>query len=152
MRRGKGRVNIKMRDISEIKNCPRLGSIEDSVDGFSAIISMPTWIGSLICSCGGGWEHVSIRPFKKNINPSWDDMCRAKDIFWDEDEAVIQVHPAKKDYVNNVENCLHLWRCTYKEMVLPPSCFVGLRKGQTIAEAYQEIKAAYKAAGEEFTQ
>ena len=65
-------------------------------------------------------------------------------------EAVIQIFPAKSQYVNNVENCLHLWRCTYKETPLPPSCLVGLREGQTKAELMEEIKQAYEAAGEKY--
>lgn len=77
-------------------------------------------------------------------------MTKIKDWFWNDDEAVIQIHPQKDQYVNNVNNCLHLWRCTYKEMVLPPSCLVGIRKGQTQAELMKEIKEAYEIAGEKY--
>ena len=77
-------------------------------------------------------------------------MCKLKDIFFYEDEAVIQIHPPKDQYVNNVDNCLHLWRCTYKEMVLPPSVLVGIREGQTPEEVREEIKAAYEMAGEKY--
>lgn len=82
--------------------------------------------------------------------PTWDDMCMIKDIFFEDDESVIQIHPAKDQYVNNVSNCLHLWRCTYKEMVLPPSCLVGIRKGQSKESLLSEIKEAYAMAGEEY--
>ena len=75
-------------------------------------------------------------------------MCLIKDIFFKEDEAVVQIHPPKAEYVNNVENCLHLWRCTYKEMVLPPSVLVGIRKGQTYEELEAEIEEAYRIAEE----
>lgn len=37
-------------------------------------------------------------------------MCKIKDVFWDEEEAVYQVHPPKSKYVNLMTNCLHLWR------------------------------------------
>lgn len=139
-----------MKDFAEIKANKRINVDMDGEDGFHGTISMPTWIGSVICSHGGGWNHVSISPFKKNKLPTWDDMCLIKDIFWNDDETVIQVHPPKDQYVNNKENCLHLWECYYKEMVLPPSCFVGLRKGQSMAELEQEVKAAYALAGEEW--
>jgi hypothetical protein len=108
------------------------------------------WQGSVIGSTGAGWEHISVVPFNKRITPSWDDMTKIKDWFWNDDEAVIQIHPPKDQYVNNVNNCLHLWRCTYKEMVLPQSCLVGIRKGQTQAELMKEIKEAYEIAGEKF--
>lgn len=140
-----------MKEFEEIKKNPRIAVTFEGMDGFHGIISMPTWIGNLIVSKGGGWEHISVSPKKLRIIPSWDDMCRLKDIFWNEDESVIEIHPAKNEYVNNMPNCLHLWRCYYKDMVLPPSCFVGTREGQTRAELMAEIKAAYELAGEEFS-
>lgn len=42
--------------------------------------------------------------------PNWDDMCIIKDIFWDEEDEVLQIHPAKSEYVNIKSNCLHLWK------------------------------------------
>ena len=101
-------------------------------------------------SKGAGWEHVSVAPTRRNVTPSWDEMCIIKDIFWNDDEAVIQIHPPKDQYVNNLGNCLHLWRCYYKDMVLPPSCMVGIRPGQTISEMRKEIKEAYELAGETY--
>ena len=139
-----------MKDIDEILKNPRFSEVERSYDGFRALISFPMWIGSVICSTGAGWNHVSIVPLKRNYVPSWQDMCNLKDVFFNEDEAVIQIHPPKSEYVNNVENCLHLWQCTYKEMVLPPSVLVGRRKGQTRQEIINEIKEAYEIAGEKF--
>ena len=63
-----------------------------------------------------GWEHVSVSPYGGKT-PSWDDMCEIKDMFWDDEEEVIQIHPKKSKYVNIVDNCLHLWR--HKEIELP---------------------------------
>ena len=136
-----------MRTIEEIAANSRISAPYKATDGFVATISMPGWTGSVICSDGAGWEHVSVSPYKRRITPSWDDMCRIKDIFWHEDEAVIQIHPPKAEYVNNMPNCLHLWRCTYKDMVLPPSCLVGIKNGQTMAEIEQEIEEAYRTVG-----
>lgn len=61
-----------------------------------------------IASAGMGWEHVSVS--RKDRCPTWDEMCQVKDLFWDEDDCVVQFHPPKAEYVNFHENCLHLWR------------------------------------------
>lgn len=139
-----------MKTFDQIKESFRINVLTESADGFSAKISLPNWLGTVVCSTGAGWEHVSVSPEKIRVTPSWNDMCIVKDIFWNEDEAVIQIHPAKADYVNNMPNCLHLWRCTYKEMTIPPSVLVGVRKGQTVAEVMSEIKEAYRIAGENY--
>lgn len=55
-----------------------------------------------------GWEHVSIRLFKGKL-PTWEDMCEVKNIFWGDEEQVVQIHPRKSQYVNIVE-AFHLWR------------------------------------------
>lgn len=138
-----------MRSLEEIKACKRIAIFEQTVDGFSGIISMPLWTGTVICSWDF-WDHVSVAPSKKRITPSWDDMCMIKDIFFKDDEAVIQIHPPKNQYVNNMPNCLHLWRWNEGEMILPPSFMVGMRVGQTIDELNAEIKAYYKEHGKEF--
>ena len=138
-----------MKHINEKKTNTRLRIEEISEDGFYGEISLPLWRSTVICSTGAGWEHVSVSPYQHRVTPSWDDMCAIKDMFWEDDEAVIQIHPPKAEYVNNMRNCLHLWRCAYKEMVLPPSILVGIRKGQTRKEIAAEVIAAYKMAGEQ---
>ena len=132
-----------MKTLDEIKNSGRVVITEQNDDGFSGMFYAPGISATLICSWGGGWEHVSISPTRKSYTPSWDDMCRLKETIFKDEEAVVQIHPPKSEYVNNMPNCLHLWRCTYKDMVLPPAVFVGIKKGQTMAEVEQAIKAAY---------
>ena len=84
---------------------------------YATEIDMPRWSGSVVFGFDeNGWEHVSVSPYKGKM-PTWDDMCAIKDIFWNDDEAVIQIHPKKSEYVNMVDNCLHLWR--HKEIELP---------------------------------
>lgn len=141
-----------MKTIDEILACGRIYDYVKGIDGASAFIQMPRYKASLIWSNGAGWEHVSISPLKHRFTPTWDDMCMLKDIFFYDHEEAIQIHPAKDVYVNNMQNCLHLWRCTYKEMVLPPSVLVGRRDGQTKAEIMEEIKAAYAEAGEKLKE
>lgn len=79
-----------------------------------------------IASNGGGWEHVSVSPVNKKRNkcPSWEEMCRIKDMFFEPEERVVQFHPPKSEYVNNHPYCLHLWRYTAGDFPSPPMIFV----------------------------
>ena len=138
-----------MKTLEEIKAAGRIAIDEQDSEGFSGVIAFPRWQGTIICTWGAGWEHVSVAPFRRSYTPTWDDMVWLKNLIWREDEAAIQIHPPAAEYVNNVSNCLHLWRCTYREMVLPPSCLVGVKVGQTPGELRREIENAYRIAGEE---
>lgn len=74
----------------------------------------------IIASDGGGWDHVSVSIFGGfRKNPSWDDMCKIKEIFWDEEDTVIQFHPPKSEYVNNHPYTLHLWRPNDPDVTIP---------------------------------
>jgi hypothetical protein len=84
-----------------------------------------------IASDEGGWEHVSVEVRASQIGnkyqtryPTWNEMCRIKNIFWDEEDTVLQFHPAKSEYVNIHEHVLHLWRKSDTNAELPPSEFV----------------------------
>lgn len=85
----------------------------------------------VIASDGEGWEHVSVRMVDKNtgsdITPTWAQMCKIKDIFWDDEDCVIQYHPPKSEYVNNHPHVLHLWRPTNQSIPLPDSILVGIK-------------------------
>lgn len=96
----------------------------------------PGWTLFLICADGTdaeptepdaeNWEHVSVRAAAsatKSRVPNWREMCHVKDLCWDEDDIVIQLHPKKSDYVNQHPHVLHLWRCKNREVPMPPrSC------------------------------
>lgn len=69
------------------------------------------------------WEHVSVS--LKNRCPNWQEMNFIKNIFWSDDEAVMQLHPPKKDYVDCHPYCLHMWRPVHCEIPMPPSIMVG---------------------------
>lgn len=75
------------------------------------------------------WEHVSARArdYKGERTPTWDEMCWIKNLFWDDEECVIQYHPPKSDYVNNHPNVLHLWKPVGIEIPRPPSIAVGIK-------------------------
>lgn len=77
----------------------------------------------IISSCGMGWEHVSVS--LQNRCPNWPEMCFVKDLFWSDDEAALQFHPQKSEYVNFAKYCLHLWKPIGVQVVLPPSILVG---------------------------
>lgn len=75
------------------------------------------------------WEHVSLRVsgYKGDRCPTWAEMCKVKDLFWDDDECVVQFHPPKSDYVNNHPHVLHLWKPINQTMPRPPSIAVGIK-------------------------
>ncbi|WP_275272321.1 hypothetical protein [Limnobacter sp. P1] len=77
----------------------------------------------VIASNSDGWEHVSVSLPKRT--PTWDEMCFIKDLFWEDEEVVMQLHPRKSDYINMHKHCLHLWKPTSGDIVTPPKSFVG---------------------------
>lgn len=79
----------------------------------------------VICSDGEGWEHVSVS--LPNRCPTWEEMCKVKDLFWSAEDCVIQFHPPRSEYVNNHPYCLHLWRPVGQQLITPPSILVGIK-------------------------
>ena len=73
---------------------------------------------TVIASNGLGWEHVSVS--HTNRIPSWETMCEIKDMFFNDDEVVMQLHPKKENYINNHKYCLHLWRPLNENIPVPP--------------------------------
>lgn len=81
------------------------------------------FVVAVIASCGGGWEHVSVSLARRC--PTWEEMCMVKDIFWGEEECVVQFHPPRSEYVNRHPYCLHLWKKIGEEYETPPKEYVG---------------------------
>lgn len=79
----------------------------------------------VIASEGDGWEHVSIS--RTDRCPTWEEMCDIKNMFWGEEDCVVQFHPPKSEYVNNHPYCLHLWRHMETPMIMPDSELVGIK-------------------------
>lgn len=85
---------------------------------------------NIISTSGGGWDHVSIhvryiKDAKRMMRcPTWAEMCAIKEAFFNDDEAVVQFHPAKADYVNDHPCVLHLWKPVGIEIPKPPKIFV----------------------------
>lgn len=78
----------------------------------------------IVASDGGGWDHVSVSPCNQKRCPTWDEMCAVKSMFFKDDEAVMQLHPKKADYVNRHPFCLHMWRPQQVEIPMPPKIMV----------------------------
>jgi hypothetical protein len=94
------------------------------IDGGATDVSIPGSRGTatVIFSWGGGWDHVSVS--YPSRCPTWDEMCYIKNVFFEEDECVIQYHPPKGDYVNMHPYCLHMWKPQKQVIPLPPKEFV----------------------------
>lgn len=100
-----------MKRLRDIRRSNAMRIEMGTIYGGMGTVKIGSWTGSVIWgSDEDGWEHVSVAPFDRTVTPTWDDMCKLKDIFFEDDEMAIQIHPRKSEYVNMVENCLHLWR------------------------------------------
>jgi len=84
------------------------------------------------------WEHVSVSLKRKHNGsitpiprcPTWEEMCKVKDLFWDGTDTVVQFHPPESEYVSQHHYCLHLWRKVGENFETPPSIAVGTQIGQ----------------------
>lgn len=113
-----------MRPLEEIRENPRLVILKEGLDGGVGFIHHPSIKRpmTVVFSYGGGWDHVSVS--HKNRTPTWEEMCIAKDIFFSEEECVIQYHPPRSQYVNNHKYVLHMWRPQNEEIIMPPKNMV----------------------------
>ncbi len=72
------------------------------------------------------WEHVSVSSLYRC--PTWDEMKAVKELFWHDEETVIQFHPRKSAYVSVHPYTLHLWRNVEpfkSDYELPPSYLIA---------------------------
>lgn len=101
-----------MRKLDEILKNERIWGHEIMFPFHSAWVKLPDCgkCSVIWSDCEDGMEHVSVSPKKQFRMPSWDDMCVLKDIFFEDEEEAYQIHPKNSQYVNDVENCLHLWK------------------------------------------
>jgi hypothetical protein len=98
----------------------------------------PGWKLAVIASDGEGWEHISLQAFRykgigaliQSRTPQWDEMCYAKDQFWDAEDLCIQVHPRHSEYVNCHPNVLHIWRPIGIEIPTPDQYLIGPSSSQ----------------------
>ena len=120
-----------MKSLEDIKQNRYIEIKREGRDGIGGVIyDKKTRVKlNFIMSWGAGWEHCSVSITDRyKRTPSWEQMCFIKDSFWNEDECCIEYHSAKKDYVNNHEYCLHIWKPIDQEIPTPPSLMIGLKK------------------------
>jgi hypothetical protein len=115
-----------VKELKEITADTRLNVVQVGVDGGAGFIytlfKKMVWL-NFVFSWGMGWDHVSISK-KINDTPTWEEMKYAKDLFFNEDETVVQFHPKKSEYVNVHPYTLHLWKKQGEEIELPPTWMV----------------------------
>ena len=105
----------------KFRDC-RYSSQKDGNNGLFLIDNL-----KIIASDEMGWEHVSVSTKTLSI-PSWSTMCKVKDLFWEDEDCVVQYHPPKSEYVNN-HPVLHLWRpVNYEILPRPNAILVGIIK------------------------
>ncbi len=104
---------------------PKQYARQIGIDGGLFIIPFEGYDLKVIASNGAGWDHVSVS--LANRCPNWREMCFIKQLFWDDYECVMQLHPKKSEYINMHKYCLHLWRPQDVEIPQPPSILVGLK-------------------------
>lgn len=131
-----------MKSLEEIKQNRYIEIKREGKDGMGGVIYDKNTRVKLnfILSWGAGWEHCSVSITDRyKRTPSWEQMCFIKNSFWNEDECCVEYHPAKKDYVNNHEYCLHIWKPIEQELPTPPSIMVGI-KGNYSSSELLELK------------
>ena len=101
-------MSFKVPNKFRVRTGAMASSEENGNNGMFVVILRNNQKVKVIASDGLGWEHVSVS--RSDRTPTWDEMCQIKDLFWDEEDCVVQYHPAKADYVNIHNHCLHLWR------------------------------------------
>lgn len=127
-----------MRDLEEIKQTMGMKIKAEKNNGFGGSIFPVEYkkgkakviqdydkVLNFMFSWACGFEHLSVSTTVKT--PTWEQMCKMKDIFWKEDEVCMQLHPAKENYINNMDYCLHIWRPTNQKIPTPPNLMVGIR-------------------------
>ena len=115
---------VSLKTIDEIKKAPRVFDVNIAMDGMSFRWICGKWTYFVIASFGDGWDHVSISCKNKRVIPDWETMCKLKDLCFNEDEVVMQLHPKKENYINVRVNCLHLWAPQKVAIPTPPLLLV----------------------------
>lgn len=86
----------------------------------------------IVSDCGG-WEHVSVSVLARATGaparclPTWEEMEQIRELFWTDDEWVVQYSPARQEKINCGE-VLHLWKPVGSEpcwLPVPPPEFIG---------------------------
>lgn len=74
-----------------------------------------------IATWNDNWEQVSVSRLRKC--PTWDELCETKEIFWNNEECVVQYLPYIM-YEHKYKHCLHLFRPVGVEIPIPPKILI----------------------------
>jgi len=119
--------------LTQSRHASMQAALTTAADGANGVFIIPhhriaDYKYTVVISDRNGWDHVSVTLScnKRDVKrcPTWEEMCYIKELFFDETEYVIQIHPAKGDYVNDHQWCLHLWKCTDRDFPKPPTIMV----------------------------
>lgn len=115
-----------MRTQQEIMDNPKVTALQSGEDGGAGYVNLGgqplAKQPQVIWSFGGGWDHVSVSYYDRC--PTWEEMCKVKDIFFYPEECCVEYHPEKQNYVNYHNYCLHIWKPQDVELPTPPKIFV----------------------------
>ena len=118
-------LHIKKELLKYTINHPFCGPYNE-LDGANGALVIPSCESHrkllILVSNGMGWEHLSVHAVGKNKEsrlPNYQEMCYLKNLFWEDEDVVVQFHPKKSEYVNQHPHTLHLWRSIDKEFPTP---------------------------------
>jgi hypothetical protein len=97
----------------------KMGSDESAGWNGAFIVPLEGEMWQVLLSDGMGWRHLSITNAQTRELPSWNIMCRVKELFFGDDEWAIQYHPPKADYINDHPFVLHLWQPLNEKLPIP---------------------------------
>ena len=112
-----------------LRNHPWVPSTDE--DGNNGFFVIPASLAKkrpairIQASDGEGWEHASVSTAIRC--PTWEEMCFVKNLFWDPEDCVMQLHPPQSEWVNMHKYCLHLWRPTEQTIPQPEGILVGVK-------------------------
>lgn len=97
-------------------------------DGTCGAFQVPTGNSfvNVVASSDGGWDHVSVSTPTRC--PTWDEMVTVKRAFFRANEWAFELHPPPSENLSEHPYCLHLWRCQWRDIELPPAIMVSLGK------------------------
>lgn len=78
---------------------------------------------TIVCSNGGGWDHVSVSVADRC--PSWDEMEWVKREFFEDGDCCMQLHVPPGQHINVHPYCLHIWRPHEATIPRPPAFMVA---------------------------
>ena len=105
--------------------------------GWNGLFRLPLGGSTVRCVVSDGsdappeyrWQHVSVSVEGDPRPPRWATMCWVKDLFWEPEDVVMQLHPRRSEYVNQHPATLHLWRPLPPNPPIPEplSIMVGMK-------------------------